>query len=197
MSEERFRNIYDQYWNHARHQEVQRLNFTSIYALIVAGTLAYIGSSSFNEKYAPLLFIFLVIYSLLGYLSVYTWAIPFVIFTRKAEAIAICEWNMPEYYSRFKFYNDPQSGQTKIFIGIRISATRIFITFYSLALSMFVGMLLPYLGVFVNICIPILFLTSVLVLIYVECFEREIRMIEKEFLDKVQSCRTPNRKDNP
>ena len=44
MDDENLRRVYEQYWLHARHQEVQRLWFTNIYSMIVAGTFAYFGA---------------------------------------------------------------------------------------------------------------------------------------------------------
>jgi len=74
------RKIKDQYllealnqnWFHGRHVENERLWFTNIYAIIVAGVLAVIGSAGlerFNQFYY--LFIFLDIISIFGIIIVY------------------------------------------------------------------------------------------------------------------------------
>jgi hypothetical protein len=55
-----------QNWLHARHLETERLWFTNIYAIVVAGSLAFLGQFDIG-KY-PYLIMFLFIFSLLGLL---------------------------------------------------------------------------------------------------------------------------------
>lgn len=141
VKDENLRKVYEQYWLHARHQETQRLWFTNIYAVIVAGVFAYFGV--IEECYAIkiLLLIFLTILSLFGYLMTHSWTIPFVIFSRLAEEIAICEWNLPEKYQRFTKYGKGYKYYKYIGFGkkiaMRISAARAFMLFYSLMIGVF------------------------------------------------------------
>jgi hypothetical protein len=55
-----------QNWLHCRHLENERLNFTSVYSVIVAGVLAVLGQVNF-KGYTYLLF-FLLVLSILGLL---------------------------------------------------------------------------------------------------------------------------------
>lgn len=84
MRDENLRKVYEQYWLHARHQEIQKLWFTNVYAIIVAGTFTYFGVIKEFKFSIPLLvfLIFLISLSLLGYFVTYSWNIPFAIFSR-------------------------------------------------------------------------------------------------------------------
>ena len=142
MDDENLRKIYECYWLHAMHQETQRLWFTNIYAVIVAGVFAYFSYIESNIVKVFIL-IFLTILSLFGYLITQSWNIPFVIFSRLAEEIAICEWRLPNKYLRFAEYNKGYKfckgiGFWKI--SMRISAARLFMAFYSLMVSFFAAL---------------------------------------------------------
>lgn len=139
MKDDNLRKIYEHYWLHARHQETQRLSFTNIYVLIVVGVFAYLGYIE-NYMIKVSLLTFLTILSLFGYLMTHSWNIPFVIYSRLAEEIAICEWNLPEKYQRFskskKGYKFHKSiGFWKI--SMRVSIARLFMAFYSLMIGIF------------------------------------------------------------
>ena len=54
----------NQNWQHARHQENERLWFTNIYALLVAGVLVFLGQFGFDKHYY--LVLFLLIFSIFG-----------------------------------------------------------------------------------------------------------------------------------
>lgn len=79
--DEFLKSIYEQHWLHARHLENERLWFTNIFALIVAGLLAFLGTID-NEELLSLFAIyagyFIFILSLLGYFLCLTWRAPFV-----------------------------------------------------------------------------------------------------------------------
>tara|TARA_B100000809_G_scaffold169987_1_gene167350 strand:- start:156 stop:638 length:483 start_codon:yes stop_codon:yes gene_type:complete len=57
--------VYEQNWLHFRHVENERLWFTNIFALIVAGTFVFAAESGLRHELWPL-FLILVIVSLLG-----------------------------------------------------------------------------------------------------------------------------------
>ncbi|PNX47920.1 MAG: hypothetical protein BV456_10380 [Thermoplasmata archaeon M8B2D] len=143
MDDANLRKIYEQYWLHARHVENERLWFTNIYAVIVAGFLAYLGVVENNNPINLILIFFLLILSLFGYIITQAWNIPFVIFSRLAEEIAICEWKLPEEYRRFTKYSKGYDYYKFIGIGklsIRISASRAFIGFYSIMIGVFIAL---------------------------------------------------------
>jgi hypothetical protein len=128
-NDENLKTVYEQYWLHARHQEVQRLWFTNVFAVIVAGVFAYLGNSP-DGAYSIYLLFFLMVLSILGYFLTHAWNIPFVIFTRLAEKIAIFEWNLPKEYQRFTKYG-------KIEYRKPVSASKMIMIFYSLMIAIF------------------------------------------------------------
>ena len=65
-----FDEMYRQNWEHARHVENERMNFTSIYVIIIAGVLAFLGQAGDNitEGSKTAIFSFLAILSAIGFL---------------------------------------------------------------------------------------------------------------------------------
>lgn len=183
--------IYEQYWFHARHQENQRLWFTNVYAVIVAGSFAYINAIE-NDFKVPLL-IFLIILSFFGYLMTHTWNIPYVIFSRLAEEIAICEWNLPKKYQRFSEYGKGYKYSKYIGFGekisVRTSGARIFICFYSLMIGLFGGLLFQKkynLTSYHQVLITV-FLFALFYLYYHFYLEsRSIGKIQSDFMDRIR-----------
>jgi len=142
VKDENLRKVYEQYWLHARHQESQRLWFTNIYVVLVAGVFAYFGIIEEHYAIKILMLIFLMILSLFGYLVIYSWNLPFVIYSRLAEEISICEFSLPKKYQRFTKYGKDYEYYKYIGFGkkisIRISTGRVlFMLFYSLMIGIF------------------------------------------------------------
>ena len=65
-----FRSVLEQNWLHLRHVEDQRMWFTNIYAIVVAGCLSFIGvhGGGFLRPYSFIVY-FLLIFSALGLLQ--------------------------------------------------------------------------------------------------------------------------------
>jgi len=65
-----FRSVLEQNWLHLRHVENQRMWFTNIYAIVVAGSLSFIGAQGTGSlrPYFHIIF-FLWIFSVLGLLQ--------------------------------------------------------------------------------------------------------------------------------
>ena len=184
MDDENLRKVYEQYWLHARHQETQRLWFTNIYTLLIAGVFAYLGASGVDNPTKVLLFIFLAMLSLFGYLLTYAWNIPFTKFSRAAELISIKEWHLTEDYARFSSYKK----------GFR--AGRLFTGFYSLMLGVFVALIvdllvpLSFCTVINYLIIGLIFMIVSLLtyLVYHLYLEKgSINKIQQEFEDKVKA----------
>ncbi len=173
MDDENLRKIYEQYWSHARHQEVQRLWFTNIYAMIVTGAFAYFGA--IKRCTEPLL-IFLILLSFLGYLLTYTWNIPFTIFSRLAEQIAICEWNLPKDYRRFTKYKRGYE------FSELVSANTIFTGFYSLMTGVFVGLFLQTIFKF---CMQIA--SSIMLIVFLILLSFYKFYLKSKSIDKIQN----------
>ena len=62
--------LYRQNWEHARHVENERMNFTSIYVIIIAGVLAFLGQSGedISEGFKVGILSFLAVLSAIGFL---------------------------------------------------------------------------------------------------------------------------------
>jgi len=188
MDDENLRRIYEQYWLHARHQEVQRLWFTNIYSMIVAGTFAYFGAI---KGFSTSLLVFLILLSILGYLVTYSWNIPFVIYSRLAEEIAVREWDLPKDYRRFTKYRKGYE------FGKKVSANTVFIGFYSLMAGIFVGL---FLQTNLEVCTQ---LTSVIVVVLfltlLGCYKfylkpKSIDKIQDDFENRIKKYDENNQK---
>lgn len=181
MQDDNLRVIYEQYCLHARHQEMQRLWFINIYAIIVAGVFAYLGTVEAHDAINISLYVFLLILSLFGYLMTHSWNIAFVKYSRLAEAIAICEWSLPEEYQRFTKYRK------------RIRAARTFMGFYSLMIGIFTA--LTYREIFnitsyTKIVLAVILVLAAFYLFYQFYLEsRTITSIINQFNKMIGKCR--------
>jgi len=141
--QELLKSIYEQHWLHARHVENERLWFTNIFVLIVAGLLAFLGTT--DKQLLPLfaLFIggFIFILSMLGYLLCLTWRAPFLEHTtlaRKMLEDSLLEGYVPYTTKAFKKLKG------------RITAHKLFLHFYALmaggglSLILYVGLAWSY-----------------------------------------------------
>lgn len=120
---EDYQEIYRQYWLQARHVENQRLWYTNFYAVLTAGTLAFLGTSVSRELiWVPL--VFLLLLALIGYLIGETLSFPYIFFSRFAEVIAIKELGLKSEYRRYygKFKRKPLSHHDLIQIFYSITS---------------------------------------------------------------------------
>ena len=164
------REIFAQYWLHVRHQELQRLTFTSIYAAIVAGTLAYLAAIEMPFPFSILPMIFLMILSLLGILVVIAWRIPFLEYMLKARKI------LQKY--GFKEFNPYEGIKAKK----PMTVYRAFLRFYELTFSLmcalivcsFVNNLMFSMCAFILSIIILEILTYHLTKMYEKPFRQEI-----------------------
>ena len=181
--EEDLRLVYQQYWEHARHQERQRLTFTSIYGALLAGALAFIGSSISEPARLGILWGLLFV-SILGFLLCHFWRIPFLWFTRLAEQMLLREFKL-EKYRRFI------EEETKTKFG---SASAVFHFFYILTTTLFVFLLCTeYVKSFgfvnpelVSLMISLIVLLA-LILIYDLFFKKREKQVEKKIQDRFSS----------
>jgi hypothetical protein len=106
---------YEQLWEHARHQELQRLHFTSIYAIIVAGVLASVLLRGDSPNFSFLLYFFLAILSLFGLYMTDAWNKSFASYRELIKGINSIwelpnepdyrEWRFPAYKTFLLFYS--------------------------------------------------------------------------------------------
>jgi len=106
---------YEQLWEHARHQELQRLTFTNIYAIIVAGVFAsvllardenvqtaVVGFDSPHVRF--FLFVFLTFLSLFGLYITDAWNKSFAFYREIIKEInKICELPLEPDYQEWRF----------------------------------------------------------------------------------------------
>ncbi|ARU47410.1 hypothetical protein Sdiek1_0227 [Sulfurospirillum diekertiae] len=104
-----YEKIYEQYWLHARHAEIQRWHFVATTMIITGGLLAIL---KLNEN-ATFVFIFLAIFYALGLFVLKSLRTPFIIFSRLAEIIALNELKMDRKYARFFPQNNSSLVQEK------------------------------------------------------------------------------------
>lgn len=121
--------VFEQFWLHARHQELQRLTFTSVYSAIVAGAFAFLGSEISDLQSRVYLSIGMTILSILGFFLMHAWRIPFIVYSRLAEIVMIKKWEM-EHYKRFGEYDK------------LVNASLVFHLFYVLLASLFFSIFL-------------------------------------------------------
>lgn len=135
-SDGNLREVYEQYWLHARHAEHETWLFTSLYAIIVAAIFAIVGSGLAIEIKISIL-IFGVILSILGFLIVYTLRIPFLKFALMSELIAINEFKIKAEYRRFFPANGKPFPKGKY-----LDLHDVLATFYSFLISIMMFILL-------------------------------------------------------
>jgi hypothetical protein len=58
--------LFRENWEHVRHVENERMAFTSIYFLIIAGILAFLSDKDINKPFPLLLIILMLVLSLIG-----------------------------------------------------------------------------------------------------------------------------------
>ncbi len=167
--------VYEQYWLHARHAENQRLWFTNIYAIIVAGLFAYMATKDIEDEKKIIILFFLIILSLFGYFVTHAWNMPFVDYSRLAEKISILEWKLNDNYWHFA-----KAGRYKRIYPFRISAAKAFIAFYSLMLGLFAVLLLQIIK-----CWPDFYVSLFGIAIFLIFYLYYIFYLEKITLEKL------------
>lgn len=116
--------VFEQYWLHARHQEIQLLTFTGIYSAIVAGAFAYMGSEFSDMQSRALLSIALGMVSFLGFFLTYNFNFAYMKFSRLAEKIKLEILELGQYKAI--------DGGTK-----KVSGYTLMYTFFGLMASLF------------------------------------------------------------
>jgi hypothetical protein len=72
------KNVFEQNWLHAGHDEDERLWFSNIYDVIVAGVLAFMGGAEMSlEIYLPLI-LFLIMPTIIGIVVVIKLGLEFI-----------------------------------------------------------------------------------------------------------------------
>lgn len=100
MTDKEFHTVYEQYWEHARHNENQLWSFTRIWALVLTAILASYGTSYFETEAKLAALVFGILLSLLGLGLVYSIRKPFLIYFWTVDLIASNELRIPPTYRR-------------------------------------------------------------------------------------------------
>ena len=156
---ELLRAVYEQHWLHARHVENERLWFTNIFGVVVAGLLAFMFTLENNGT--PNLFgvyggLFIFVMSLLGYFLCLSWRAPFIEHT-----------TLPVLILKDKELNNYAPYNTEAFRKIKpgwISSHELFLYFYGfmaaggLCITLQTGLKWPYwwLGILVGVILCLL-----------------------------------------
>ena len=122
--------IYEQHWLHARHVENERLWFTNIYAIILAGTLSLLSIPTYSGFYVAVL-IFLLSLTMIGILFSLKVKLTFRWYTAKAMQIM-------KDYKLDNYRIDITKPQTVI---EKISVSSLFPMFYGFCFSMLSSLL--------------------------------------------------------
>lgn len=130
-----YNKLHEDCWEHARHQELQRLSFTRIYSILAIGTLAYLSSeggviTDSLDYSKTILLVFLLMFSILGYFLICSWNVAFAKF--KANALLIAK----EY---LQLPNDIR----KIYAFKKgTSISLLWVIFYSIMINLFLILLI-------------------------------------------------------
>ena len=123
---ELLKSIFEQHWLHARHVENERLWFTNIFGVIVAGLLAFLGTVEATNLalFATFTGSFIFVLSILGYFLCLSWRAPLVEHTTLAHKMLEADSILRRYIPYAKGY------ETIKFWGC--SAHELFLYFYAL-----------------------------------------------------------------
>lgn len=174
--------IYEQYWLHARHVQNERLWFTNIYAIIVAGSFAIMGLTEISTAIKLAIVSFLFILSIIGFCLVYTLRIPFLKFALRTELIAINEFNLKDEYRRFFPKEGEIFSKDKLF-----DMPDIFEFFYSLMSSITIFLLISTMGkVVLALVAAIIVFIILFLIIYLLIFREYLLQIPEDIKNKIK-----------
>ena len=128
--QELLKSIYEQHWLHARHVENERLWFTNIFVLIIAGLFAFLSKIPAEGETLPILHVsavgFILLLALLGYVLCLAWRAPFVEHTTLAREMVEQYPELKDYaaYTRPEIYRIIKVGW--------VTAHQLFLYFYIL-----------------------------------------------------------------
>jgi len=103
---ENLRRVYEQNWLHARHVENERLWFTNIYAVVMAGSLVLMSETGLIWPIASFLFGL----SFLGFCMCHALRIAFIQHSRIPDIVQRKEWQLRHYSL---FYERPEQSVFK------------------------------------------------------------------------------------
>lgn len=150
---EMLKEVFSQYWQHARHQETQRLSFMQHCAVITGGIFTIAFSVSGLQKEAKILLLLLAVaLAISGILITLAWRVSFLQYTSRAHDIL-----------KRQMFNDflPYARIKKKKI---MPAHEVFLLFYNLILAMCVASIILIRSTCTNYCL--LLWISILVFVF-------------------------------
>ncbi|OPZ44988.1 MAG: hypothetical protein BWY93_00140 [Euryarchaeota archaeon ADurb.BinA087] len=125
--------VYEQYWLHLRHQELQRIHFTSAFALIFGVVLTFtIDGTTSTQKQAILLF--LAFLSIVGLMLVQRWNFSYIHYREMANKIQE-DWKIQD----LNIWNrEPEIAKKSIIF--KVPASSVYISFYAFCFGLCVGL---------------------------------------------------------
>ncbi len=149
IDDKKVEHIYKEYWNHVRHVEWQRMAFTTAFTLTVGTIIGFIiwKDTLVTFESGIILTVFLIGFSIMGFLISYKSAIAVFFFSYAADLIALNRWKIPDSFLLHKRPVDKKG---------RISIASIFATYYTVLISGFIGSLVYWI-------IPDQFLSSIII----------------------------------
>lgn len=141
---ENLRRVYEQNWLHARHVENERLWFTNIYAVVMAGSLALMSETGLIWPLVS----FLLILSFLGFFMCHALRIAFIRPSRTSDIVLRREWQLKDYsifYPRKARSGDKtyECGEVKSKL---VSLNDVFYYFYMLGICVSAVLLIQAIG---------------------------------------------------
>lgn len=126
-ADENLRTMFEQYYEHARHQELQRTGFATILGAILAAIISqYINLPPQNDlKFA--VFVVGWLLSIIGFCLMYTWSRPFFRHYVLSEMIILKKWG-EEKYSRLSSHQRTAKDWNFKQIFFAISSRNLFYT---------------------------------------------------------------------
>ena len=128
MQKDEYKELYREYWQHARHSEWQRLTFTASYSIAMGIALGFVSNQGIVSAESIPIMVFFAGLSFAGFLLVHSWAIAFVTYSRLTDIIAQKIWKIPEHLT-------PKIVRTRFFA---LDSRHIFSIFYAFLTSAFI-----------------------------------------------------------
>jgi hypothetical protein len=174
LKNEELKLVYEQCWIHLRHQELQRVHFTSAFALILGGIFALIGLIPTESTLIVLTY--MCFFSVFGFLIIHRWNLVYIHYREFTRGIQ-CYWQIP----------DPTTNVWKKNIGIfnlkfssfKLPVSKVYLLFYlfcvGLCFSLILSQFYRHISIILGIPLIIIALIFLIVSIYTEKYYDAVR----------------------
>jgi hypothetical protein len=101
IKNENYQIVYENYWNHARHVEIERLSFIAGTVVMIAGAINVLGKNVVDE-YKLLICLGMAVFMVFGIFILYSLRAPFLRFIKIANCVAEQELKIDAKYLNLK-----------------------------------------------------------------------------------------------